>query len=397
MQTFQLTLSLTCPSCRYPVPVNALRDRAHCGTCGETLALSAETWSGFFGSKVWPTLVRATPGTGTNAQVRGAFKAELTYGRRAAPACPHCATALPETLRAPTPCPGCGVQVAARRPNALVHAAVPGCVAVIGESTAHGEPTGAAPVLFACLACGVGLRVDGSARTLACAGCGVDNYLPDALWRRFFPVRKAQGFYVVCDLSPADTETIQASSDTWQIRHRIAQETQRPSVLARLARDPDSDVREAVASNPEVAADTQLVLARDADSDVRELLAANPRLTDDALSVLLDDSDSDVAEVLAVRGDLPLTALQALAAHDYWRVRQTIAKRPGLPLALAQVLARDSDSDVARHAKRHPEWVDDKPVEAALVKSGIDPGLIWFMAAVGAVIASGIGFAIWFE
>jgi hypothetical protein len=251
--------------------------------------------------------------------------------------------------------------------------------------------------MFGCLACGAGLRVDGSVRTVACPSCDVDNYLPDALWRRFRPVRKTRGFHVVCDLNPLDVERIQAESPTWQIRHRIAQETRTPAILALLAQDSDSDVREAVAANTEVAADTQLLLVQDSDSDVRELLAANPRATDDALAVLLQDDDTDVIEALAARGDLTLDALTQLAAHDYWRVRQTIAKRPGLPLSIAKILATDSDSDVARAAKAHPQWVEDKPVQAAVVKAGIDPGLIWFMGAVVLVVSGIMTFAIWLE
>ena len=65
-------------------------------------------------------------------------------------------------------------------------------VALLGEEENNVENNSTGKVMmFSCLSCGAGLKVDGKSRTVDCSYCNTENFLPEELWRRFNPVPKA--------------------------------------------------------------------------------------------------------------------------------------------------------------------------------------------------------------
>lgn len=80
------------------------------------------------------------------------------------------------------------------------------------------------------------------------------------------------------------------------------------SILARLAEDPDQDVRRAVAERdlPDVTPDLMERLSRDPAPEVRARIALQPAFPPALAAALADDPDPDVrAAVLRPRGSLP--------------------------------------------------------------------------------------------
>lgn len=335
MESFTLSLSLACPGCEHPLPVNQMTDAVTCKACGENVPLPAVYWAEVFSGDCWPEALRLEPGEGMQKRIWGRYSAKVCYGRRA-PRCPDCHVELGMDLRSDLDCPGCQRRIRVRPADALAQAVVPHAQTVVGEAIELAS-TGSEPVLFGCLACGAGLSVDGSARTVRCSHCGRDSYLPDDLWRRFNPVTKTRTFYVFADITPARAEQLRLLSGSWQERQNLAISTGNPDLLRTLAGDDDSDVREATAKNPSTP--------------------------DDALLALLDREADHIME----RSELSPRMLEALSHVSDYRARVRVAQHPDCALAWLERLAEDSDNDVRRAATQHPRWIAAHPVKKVVV------------------------------
>ncbi len=84
-----------------------------------------------------------------------------------------------------------------------------------------------------------------------------------------------------------------------RVRQRIAENSDLPSVLARLATDKDWEVRWAVAGNRKTSPDTLLRLAFDGNNKVRKRVAENRETSSDLLAELALDEDEEVRKVVA--------------------------------------------------------------------------------------------------
>ena len=88
--------------------------------------------------------------------------------------------------------------------------------------------------------------------------------------------------------------------DTWIAKVRLAEDADRPGVLARLAADPDPVVREVVAANPACPAGTLAALAADPEGGVRSAVAGNRSCPPEVALGLLSDRDLRVMTALLV-------------------------------------------------------------------------------------------------
>jgi hypothetical protein len=176
-------------------PVSGIASTVRCYHCGETRTLDAKFWSWLVIQDVFSgkesSYTRLGPVSNVayaarNPQCAGCHAELDPVGTSACVAAGHCF------------CPGCGVRIAVRAPDANCAAIDKSIRAVVGELDAMPAVQAAThPVLFACMGCGGGLRVDGTTRSVTCEYCEAANYLPDGLWQQLRPVPKASWFYLL--------------------------------------------------------------------------------------------------------------------------------------------------------------------------------------------------------
>lgn len=106
-------------------------------------------------------------------------------------------------------------------------------------------------------------------------------------------------------------------SEIRQIQMRLASNPKTPPVvLAYLARDAESCVRERIAENPQSPGELLYELACDENSDVRSAVADNSNTPRFVLELLMADEDPDVRYRLAENANLAMEFLTRLCAED---------------------------------------------------------------------------------
>ena len=129
-----------------------------------------------------------------------------------------------------------------------------------------------------------------------------------------------------------------------------------PEVLARLVGDRDEDVCEAAVRNPACPHATLLRLGYgENDTEFyRWHVAHNPNCPPELLEDLTNDIDIDVAMAAAHNPNCSLETVMGLAEHPDEHLRATAAQHPLCPPRWLQELAGDDDSDVRYWAALHP-------------------------------------------
>jgi DNA-directed RNA polymerase subunit RPC12/RpoP len=203
-----LELRGECPHCGNPVMVNAFSERIHCPSCLRDQPYPWSEWRDLLES-AWELRPGTDPGKGGNTTVLGA-NWHLMYARFD----PYCYACKHDfdmdavmACDGPYACPGCGErwQQRAAPPDAGV--VLPWLRWLVaedpeqlpGQGPDHPAPTGTRPILFACMACGGALEVDGSERVITCRFCDASNYLPDDLWLRMHPVKTIRRWFMWVD------------------------------------------------------------------------------------------------------------------------------------------------------------------------------------------------------
>ncbi len=208
-----------------------------------------------------------------------------------------------------------------------------------------------------------------------------------------------------------------AGSSNWLIRQAVARhEGTPPSLIKKLARDTDSDVRQAVIdrrlpsewrylennqrstklSKEDATPEVLDVLAGSSSWRLRQAVASNAKASDKLLKELAKDSDSDVAsaarEALALRrlpsewqsldtsqkinrinnGKATENVLEALALSTTQDIRKAVASSLATPVELLRTLSEDEDNEVKRIAKESmirrllpKEWMNLDDLEIA--------------------------------
>ncbi len=212
-----IDLHVDCPNCAQPVWVNALSPRVPCSSCHEVVELGWERWEQLLEDS-WDEIPDYVEGRGARTQTMAGAgpNSDLVYARRD-PYCFLCKSKF-DTARLVAErvekfaCGDCDASWTARAPSVEISRRFPKIAYLFCEAPSQiedafggfadheaGVREGSRPVVFACPACGGGLRVDGSQRMLPCEFCEASVYLPDDLWQRLHPVSKKQRWFIWWD------------------------------------------------------------------------------------------------------------------------------------------------------------------------------------------------------
>jgi len=232
--TARVRITVECPECAYPVPVNGVVATVLCHTCQSVVKLAGEyAWNRILQYAKREPVRTQSEGLLMSPEskpvldnflvgphrIRRQFEGMLVEIDERPIACIECRTELPlDTLlelaqqrASRVHCPNCAAATSLRTEPALGRyftSRFAQLLAVVGETAPVGElaeDNAAKPVLFSCLGCGAPLKVDASAsRLLTCEYCGATSYLPDALWLRLHPAaRKCAFFLILHQTAPA--------------------------------------------------------------------------------------------------------------------------------------------------------------------------------------------------
>jgi hypothetical protein len=202
-------MRVECPHCGQPVPVNAPSESAHCAGCTRDFPLPPAIFSELLlrFDDAYPSRVEPFA-KGTDATV-GELRVHATY-HSGAIVCEKCGgelslTTLPREGTVTFACAACGDPAACFPVPEWLRALVP-TATHIAVSDATASPSAVAsqprhedskPILMPCPGCGASLKLTSDAtRTLKCAFCNNDVYLPDDLWRRLHPMRTMAPWFV---------------------------------------------------------------------------------------------------------------------------------------------------------------------------------------------------------
>ncbi len=137
------------------------------------------------------------------------------------------------------------------------------------------------------------------------------------------------------------------------------------SILRKLSKDENADVRGSVALNPNVSKDILKSLAVETTScqfvdkagkfspkeSIRSLVAKHQNTPKNTLELLARDSDFVVRMNVAGNPNTPSAMLEALAKDSYPSVREMCAGNPNTPISTLTLLAEDSDSYSVRGSR----------------------------------------------
>jgi 3-methyladenine DNA glycosylase AlkC len=114
-----------------------------------------------------------------------------------------------------------------------------------------------------------------------------------------------------------------------------------PELLEQLAKDKNVYVREAVAINPNTPPEILAQLAKDTDHDTIKAVARNPNTPHEILIQFTKNEDDEIRKSVAVNPNTPPEVLAQLAKDKDYYVRRAVAKNPNTPLEVLSQLAKD--------------------------------------------------------
>lgn len=229
----RIRVTIDCPECASPIPVNGRVDQVLCGACQSVVALQGELG--------WDRILTYQRGEGCpehkvlmNSNAVPALDYFLAFGpsggslfRRwrnvlleidaSGIRCPSCGhgfdtqrlgtEAVAEGEQVDAFCPECGTALPIRVPDREERAHThPQCLVLVGETALRGdlrEPAGES-VLFSCLGCGAPAKIDATVpRMMRCEFCEATSYLPDALWLRLHPAQRKRAWHALLISTPS--------------------------------------------------------------------------------------------------------------------------------------------------------------------------------------------------
>jgi ribosomal protein S27E len=204
----------TCTQCGNPVVVNGPLAHPACPSCALELEIPPDSWTSIVGDLL-EDYDELEGGEGHECTLMsGALTIKYSYARLPPPdpACPTCQENWPlETVKTgddgQIKCTKCGRAGEVFPAPAWLRMAVPEARQIFfGEreerSGAGGTPVEAdqaaiKPIALNCPQCAGGLVITKEMeRTVPCKYCGIDVYLPDGVWQKLHPARKAKYWMV---------------------------------------------------------------------------------------------------------------------------------------------------------------------------------------------------------
>jgi DNA-directed RNA polymerase subunit RPC12/RpoP len=203
--SFRVELSIACPRCDHPVPVDGPVFSAHCIHCQHDLDITEEYWTDHL-REACKDMQNTPLGQGSGSMMFGTNTGNLTLGRLD-PYCDNCKTNFinPWELKPGTvyTCGKCGSKWPVDAPPPWLSNAVPGVILLINalletDKNESNPLSGSRAVSVSCPSCSGNLSVDGSSRLVRCTYCDTQVYLPDELWVRLHGVKRKRRWFVVC-------------------------------------------------------------------------------------------------------------------------------------------------------------------------------------------------------
>jgi hypothetical protein len=201
ISAIDLTASFVCPRCSAYAPVSAIELEQHCPGCANSFEVPLEGWADVLADDTVQKVQSFPLGAEHRLRSFGRAYAGTSRWVRSEVGCLACgdplsADALLAACREPRTCAKCAAPLLARASDALLHAAHPEVLAVLGERPLRSAPTAVprsreATFAVACISCGAPLAPDGSSRTLVCAHCKRSQELSDETWRIVSPAPRA--------------------------------------------------------------------------------------------------------------------------------------------------------------------------------------------------------------
>jgi len=229
-----------CSECGHPAPVNGLMSKVHCNTCQSDFAIGPKTWTMFLDDI--QNAVTFEGGMSTNY---------LSHGTtvEAAPTLPRCASCggvFPEEpLEAfgtgTLTCPGCGKPMPCGPPpewavklNPCIKSLFGGEIERRGGAAIDLSGRGDKPVLFKCPGCGGTVKITTqSDRLFTCEFCSADVYIPDDLWLRLHPAKKAEPWWIRFDGKSAGALDYEQKSRKFLEEEKVEEETREAAEVER--------------------------------------------------------------------------------------------------------------------------------------------------------------------
>jgi hypothetical protein len=205
-------LTIDCPSCQNPQPLNGATEQLLCSSCHQTIETPPALFEMALSDHI-PEAVGFQELEGRQSTIMGQWQAKITYGRQA-PRCKNedCKHTFPDEWldtaigsgEGDYFCPACGTGNHVRPAPGWFDGVYPGVKAIVGESpAAQATEVAATSVGFRCYHCGGELPLDGSMRQLKCGFCAGDVVVPDDVWARLHPMATVSRWWVLLDLGDA--------------------------------------------------------------------------------------------------------------------------------------------------------------------------------------------------
>lgn len=270
-------------------------------------------------------------------------EASIFYGKLV-PRCLGCQTAIPlGSLREGHITCQCKRKIKIRQAGPFTRQVIPQARWIFHESMKEGDSQEV--VLFACLSCGKGIEANGAERVIQCASCCKKSFLPDALWRYFYPLPEKSLFFVLCMFQYHPQLVLGAQHSNPEKRKSAAQQKLPEEIFAQLIEDPSLDVLLTLAENPELP--TRLL---------EQLIKRNPP---GLLEELVERTDTKAPVLAAISKYAFSFALQnaakqhpnhvdALASREFTRITESKAHTEEELRRLAREALQEAQKQQAR-------------------------------------------------
>jgi hypothetical protein len=189
-----LEMSIKCPGCQMPVPVNGLLEEITCTECGTETSLTIEHWRLFLKGVRREVAYELAPGTGSESMIMAEHHVSLLYARMK-PYCPMCKEDFPEPYSAgqDMKC-SCGGTLSVRTAPRWLQKPFKGA-GLVAEPRSFPEAE-RRQVTVTCSSCGTPFGVTGLERCPGCPGCGTGFFLDNDLWHHFHPAPVVKRWFI---------------------------------------------------------------------------------------------------------------------------------------------------------------------------------------------------------